>query len=117
MIPLAQIPGADQAIQSAAREGWVAVLLVVLVLAICGTFVFTVHQVLRESRERETRLSTRLDEAADFQRGDLLAALREASLAMSKMLSAAEAICQAASAMTDSISHCRLVNQREPLEG
>ena len=33
---LSQIPGADKAIESATKEGWVVVLLVAIVLAVCS---------------------------------------------------------------------------------
>jgi hypothetical protein len=82
---LAQIPGTDQAIASAAREGWVAVLLVVIVLATFTTFGLVIKQILNEASARESRLSERLTELEDFIRSDLLVALRENTQAIQQM--------------------------------
>lgn len=82
---LGQIPGADTAIQSAAREGWVAVLLVVIVLSTFVTFGIVIQRLLKEATERELRLGARIDELQAFIRTDLLQALRENTQAIIEM--------------------------------
>jgi hypothetical protein len=76
---LAQMPGVDEAISAAAtsREGWVAVLLVVLVVSTFATFGIVIHRILREATEREKRLNDRIDQLQDFIRGELLEALND----------------------------------------
>jgi len=82
---LALIPGADEAIQSATREGWVAVLLVVIVIATFTTFGIVIHRIMREANERELRLGSRIDELQEFVRTNLLQALHENTQAIQQM--------------------------------
>ena len=81
----AQIPGADEAIQSATREGWVAVLLVVIVISTFVTFGIVIHRIMKEANERELRLGNKIDELQEFVRTNLLQALRENTQAIQQM--------------------------------
>lgn len=84
-LPVGQLPGADQAIASAAKEGWVAVLLVVIVLATFVTFGVVIHRIMKEATDRETRLSLRLTGLEDFIHTVLLDALHENTKAIQHM--------------------------------
>jgi uncharacterized protein YlxP (DUF503 family) len=105
----AQISGAEDAIKAAAasREGWVAVLLVVLVLATYATFAYVVRTVMKEARDREKESQARTDALDAFVRTTLVDALKQNSAVMSKMLEAAEAMIAAATEMSRAIAHCR----------
>jgi hypothetical protein len=100
---VAQLPGAEQAINSAAREGWVAVLLVVIVLATFTTFGIVIHRIMKESTVREDRLSSRVAHLEDVIRTELLLALKSNSESMGRMLTACESICRAADQMTNTL--------------
>lgn len=58
---LAQIPGAEQAIQSAASEGWVAVLLVVIVLSIIASTIWTIRFIMMQNASREERMAKSIE--------------------------------------------------------
>ena len=53
---LGQIAGAAEAIQSASREGWEVVLLVVIVLAVCGLSGWLIKTTIADGRTREERI-------------------------------------------------------------
>lgn len=108
MLLLAQIPGADEAIKAASREGWVAVLLVVLVIAIVVTFGYVLRTVMREAREREKELKEENHALQTFVNDKMMAAFQQHSVVMEKVLAAATAMSDAANEMTDAIAHCRL---------
>lgn len=59
----AQIPGAGEAIKAASesREGWIAVFLVVLVLAIVATFGYVLKKQMQDATDREARLTVKQD--------------------------------------------------------
>lgn len=100
MLFLAQIPGAEEAIASATAEGWVAVLLVTLVLATFAGFGYMLKKIMAASDERETRLSTRVSMLEDTIRVELFQVLKQNSEAIGKMLAAADSIVRAADRMT-----------------
>lgn len=67
---LAQIsvPGAEHALESASQEGWLAVLVTIIVLSFIAATVFLARLVIRqadkretEALERETRMADRID--------------------------------------------------------
>lgn len=108
MLLLAQIPGADQAIRSAAAEGWVTVLFVVIVLASFTTLGYLIRQITKEAREREKDAAAHRQQLEDFIRDKLMEKLEANSIVMEKMVAAAQSICEAANEMTSAIAHCRL---------
>ncbi|MHB8953554.1 MAG: hypothetical protein ACYC4U_11340 [Pirellulaceae bacterium] len=111
---LAQIPGADAAINSAAAEGWVAVLLVVLVLSGFASFGYVIKQILADARERERALNGRIDELQGFIRTTLVGTLEEGSAMTGKMLNAVESICRAADRMTGTLERFSAVMEVQP---
>ena len=108
MLLWAQIPGADEAIKAASREGWVAVLLVILVIAIVVTFGYVLRTVMKEAREREKELKEENHQLQTFVNDKMMAAFEQHSVVMEKVLAAAQAMSDAANEMTDAIAHCRL---------
>lgn len=113
-VVLAQIPGADQAITSATREGWVAVLLVVMVLAMSGCFGWIIRRIMADATQREDRLSARVTHLEDVIRGELFQVLRANSEAMGKMLAASESVVRAADRMTDALERFTHILQAQP---
>ena len=82
-MPVAQIPGADQAVDAAMRSGeWTAVVLVVVMLGIIIILGWVVRtwiikassrdeKILDQAAERETRLAARVDGLEAYIREDL----------------------------------------------
>jgi Na+/phosphate symporter len=98
---LGQIPGAEQAIKSASEQGgWLAVFVVVLVLAILMACGFILRAILNDGREREKHLNTRVSELDTFIRTEFMVAMRANSEVMGRMMESAEAMCAAARQMT-----------------
>lgn len=95
---LAQLPGADQAIAAAAqsREGWIAVFLVVLVLAIISTFGYVLKKQMQDATDRENRLVTKQDATDTYIRTTLADLIRENSKVIQQVL--------------DVLTKCRAVN-------
>jgi hypothetical protein len=100
MLLLAQLPGTEEALESAARRGWEAVLLVVLILATFACFGWVIRKLMAESSDREQRLAARVTHLEEMIRTELMAALRQNSEVMGKVLSAADSIVRAADNMS-----------------
>ena len=98
--PIAQFPGAEDAIRAAASRGWEAVLLVVLVCVCFATFGVILRQIMKEANEREVRLSNRVTHLEDIIREELMKALAAGQEMNGRMLSACDAIVHAATQMT-----------------
>lgn len=86
MYLLAQLPGADQAIAAASRESWIAVFLVVLVLAIVATFGYVLKKQMQDATERENRLVTKQDATDTYIRTTLADLIRENSKVIQQVL-------------------------------
>ena len=97
---LAQLPGTEEALEAAARRGWEAVLLVVLILATFVCFGWVIRKLMAESSEREQRLAARVTHLEEMIRTELMAALRTNSEVMGKVLMAADSIVRAADNMS-----------------
>lgn len=100
---LAQLPGAEEAIEAAARRGWEAVLLVVIILSTFVCFGWVIRRLMAEASTREDRLAARVTHLEEMIRTELMAALRQNSEVMGKVLSAADAIVRAADRMTQTL--------------
>ena len=111
---LAQIPGVDQAIKTAASSGWLEVTFVVIVLGAFTAFGWMMkhltmrHSAIEERMQtdaiaREVRLSQRVDNLSDMVRLELLTALKANSEIMGKMIAASDSICRAADGMTETV--------------
>jgi uncharacterized protein HemX len=94
---LAQIPGADEAIQAASRESWIAVFLVVLVLAIVATFGYVLKKQMQDATERENRLVTKQDATDQYIRTTMSELIRENSKVIQQVL--------------DVLSKCKAINE------
>ena len=80
---LAQIPGADQAINAAVEQGsWEAVVLVVIMLSCVGFLVYIVRTIMTQAMAREERLAKRIDILEDYIRTSLMQAMKENTQAM-----------------------------------
>jgi hypothetical protein len=101
---LAQFPGADQAIEAASKESWLAVFVVVLVFAIVAACGFILRTILNDGRAREKELNARINVLSDFVQTKLLDSLRANTEAMGKMMSSADQICAAAASMTSTLT-------------
>jgi len=94
---LGQIPGADQAIAAAMRTGdWVVVLLVLIVLAALGLLGFMVRSLMIRCNKMEEFINT-----------SLVAALKENSAVIQKMLDTAQAFLASSDDMVKAVEHCR----------
>lgn len=96
------MPGVDQAVEAAARssEGWVAVLLVVIVASTFTFFGFVIKKVMQAADIREAKLTEEVRELQAIVRERLFAVVSQNSEAIGKMLSAADSIVRAADRMT-----------------
>lgn len=72
---IAQLPGVDTAVQTAAGRGWEAVLVVVLIAAITGLAGFLIRHIINDNRERVTSI------LADNREREKAAAERELRMA------------------------------------
>jgi hypothetical protein len=81
-----QLPGADAAIQSAAQEGWAAVLLVVIVVAVFAFTGWFLRMERSDARQREDRLANRITELETFIRTELVTELRRSSDVMAQVI-------------------------------
>ena len=97
------IPGTEEALESAARRGWEAVLLVVLILATFACFGWVIRKLMAESSDREQRLAARVTHLEEMIRTELMAALRQNSEVMGRVLSAADSIVRAADNMSKTL--------------
>lgn len=100
---LAQIPGAQEAVEAAASRGWEAVVLVMVLVAILTFGGWLLRHIMTEAREREQRLATRINQLEDVIRGELFSVLRQNSEIMGKVLAAADGIIRAAHEMTETM--------------
>jgi hypothetical protein len=83
MILLAQIPGADQAIQAAAASGrWEAVALVVVMMLCLAFLVWIVKVTMQQAHERESRLTSRIDQVEDYAKTTLKEVADKSNAAM-----------------------------------
>jgi uncharacterized protein HemX len=82
----AQIPGADELIKSASRESWIAVFLVVLVLAIVATFGYVLKKQMQDATERENRLNVKQDATDVYIRTTMADLIRENSKVIQQVL-------------------------------
>lgn len=103
MLLIGQIPGADEAIAAASRSGWEAVLLVVVMLAVCSAFWLVMNKNMNEAKTREDRLAARVTQLEDVIRTELLGALKMNSETMGKVLQASDSIVRAADRMTQTL--------------
>lgn len=101
---IAQVPGVDQAIESASKEGWLAVFVVVLVFAIVAACGFILRTILNDGRTREAAQNQHIDELSTFIQSDLLAALKANTEMMGKMLVASDRMCAAAASVTTALA-------------
>ena len=86
MILLAQIPGADQAIQAAANSGrWEAVALVVVMMLSLAFLVWIVKATMEQAHDRETRLTARIDQVEDYSKTTLKEVADKSNEAMLKL--------------------------------
>lgn len=99
-------PGTDIAIESAAAHGYEAVVIVVVLLSVMALMAWMVRfwisqATIREDRNqsqavaREERLAARVTELERLIHDQLMAALREATLAMREQVTTAQALVQA----------------------
>jgi hypothetical protein len=99
-------PGTDAAIQAAAARGYESVVIVVVMLSVFALTAWLVRfwiqkAVEREDRNaaqalaREERLAARVTELERLIHDQLMAALKEATLAMREQVSSAQALAQA----------------------
>jgi hypothetical protein len=107
MQPLAQLPGADEAVKAAAAHGWEATILVVIVFATFGFFGYVLRRVLDSGEAREVRLSTRVTTLEAEIRTELFGQMKTNSEIMCRMVEAANRICVA----TDRV--CRTMDRFE----
>lgn len=103
---LAQMPGTDQVVEAAARESWVAALLVVIVISTFVTFGLVIRQILKEARERENCQVQRISDLEKWTRDELLRALSANTDMMRQVLDASAAILAAAQHMQDTLDKC-----------
>lgn len=100
------MPGADAAIQAAAAHGYESVVIVVIMLSVFALTAWLVRfwiqkAVEREDRNaaqalaREERLAARVTELERLIHEQLMAALKDATLAMREQVSSAQALSQA----------------------
>jgi hypothetical protein len=97
----AQIPGAEEAITAAARTGWEAVFLVVIVLAIITSFGYTLKRILDAGETREKRLADRVSQLESDIRNELFVQIKSNTEIMHRMIGAAEKIAAAADKMLE----------------
>lgn len=114
MMMLAQIPGADQALKSAAESGWLAVLLVVVVLCMLIGFGLilrwilkrqsdTEERLIREAAEREVRNAALITQLQETIRNELIGIIKLNTDTMGRMISAADGIVRASERMTSTL--------------
>jgi len=98
-ILVAQVDQAAKALDAAAKEGWVAVSLVFLMIVIVGAFGFVARFILRSfdrqlnaALEREARLAIRITQLEDFIRDTLLGIVKESHDAFSGVMNAIQSL-------------------------
>lgn len=96
------MPGVDQAVEAAARssEGWVAVLLVVIVASTFTFFGFVIKKLMQAADVREAKLSAEVADLQAMVRERLFAVISQNSEAIGRMLAASDSIVRAADRMT-----------------
>lgn len=77
-------PGTDEALKAASRQGWEAVLLVVIVLAVCMLSGWLIRTVLADATRREERLASDVADLQTYVQETLVAALRDTTAALAK---------------------------------
>ena len=96
----AQIPGTDVALEAARDRGWEAVVLVIIIATSFAGFGWIIKRIMHEASAREERLAARVTHLEEMIRTELMAALRQNSEVMGKVLSAADSIVRAADNMS-----------------
>ena len=105
VLPLAQIPGGDRAIEEAAKSGWEAVFLVVMMLSSFALFGYLIRvwvtktaeredSMLRQAIEREERLGNRINVLEDFNRNTLLEVIQNNAQVISAVSTQATESCK-----------------------
>lgn len=79
---LGQIPGADEAVKAATKDGWVAAALVVIMLAICALAGYLIKRILEDSAAREKRMSDRIDKLEAYIQDVLKSTLEKTTKAL-----------------------------------
>jgi hypothetical protein len=103
---LAQMPGTDEVVEAAARESWVAALLVIIVVSTFVTFGLVIRQILKEARDRENCQVQRITDLEQWTRAELLRALGANTDMMRQVLDASAAILAAAQHMQETLDKC-----------
>ena len=103
MNTIAQLPGMDQALESASSRGWEAVLLVVIVVATFCFFGYVLRRVLDAGEKRENRLAERVTALEAEIRTELFTQMKLNSEIMTKMCEAANRISMAADKMISTL--------------
>lgn len=122
---MGQIPGVDETVKEAARHGYEAMLLAVIVLGSMALFGWLVKammnrhldtekEILAEAKAREERLASRVTTLEDTIRIELLSVIKENSQMMGQVLNATEAITQAADRMVDTLTRFMSIMESRP---
>ena len=111
---LAQIPGAEEAIKTAARSGWLEVFVVVIVFIIIGTFAWVIKRILEDGKSREDRLADRITKLENEIRTELFAQLKLSAEVMAQVVAASEKMGSVAEKMTNSLEHYATILDTRP---
>jgi DNA anti-recombination protein RmuC len=93
------MPGAEQAVQSAASHGWEAAALVTLMIVIVSTFAWVLRSILSDARAREERMAKRLSDLESEIRTELFAQLRQNAEVIQRSISCSDSMVKAAERM------------------
>lgn len=71
MILCQAVPGVNEALKAAERNGYEAILIVVFFITVLGFLVWLIRQWLSDAMNRETRMAHRIDTLEEFIRNDM----------------------------------------------
>ena len=117
MSVFAQVPlpvGSDVVIEEAAKRGWEAVALAVMMLAIIFFFVWVMKKVLEDAKSREERLAARVTHLEDVIRTELFDVLRRNGEVMALMTESSTSISRVCDRIMGTLDRFTMVLENRP---
>ena len=111
---LAQTPGIDRAVATAAEDSWEAAVLVVLTVSAFTFFGYMFRQYSNQSQEREIRLAARVTHLEDMIRDKLFMTVDAMGRVMTQMLEQSEKLVTACDRIVETMHSFDMVLQNRP---